>query len=170
MKGWSLDKTAAATGVSKAMLGQIERQESSPTIATLWKIATGLQCSFSSFITANEANAPQPHLTFSLDASEKCDVNMKVKTLFPFAPDTHFETFEVTLLNYHEQLSTPHQKGVKEYIHVLEGQLEIKQGDCWQIVAAGEQVVLKADLPHGYRDKTGITRFIDIIYYPPILI
>ena len=30
-RGWSLDKTAAATGVSKAMLGQIERGESSPT-------------------------------------------------------------------------------------------------------------------------------------------
>ncbi len=28
-KGWSLDKAALATGVSKAMLGQIEREESS---------------------------------------------------------------------------------------------------------------------------------------------
>ena len=30
--GWSLDKTAQETGVSKAMLGQIERKESSPPI------------------------------------------------------------------------------------------------------------------------------------------
>ena len=42
-KGWSLDKAARETGVSKAMLGQIERGESSPTIATMWKIAKGLQ-------------------------------------------------------------------------------------------------------------------------------
>jgi transcriptional regulator with XRE-family HTH domain len=48
-KGWSLDKAAEMTGVSKAMLGQIERQESSPTVTTLWKIATGFNCSFSSF-------------------------------------------------------------------------------------------------------------------------
>jgi len=41
-RGLSLDKTAQLTGVSKAMLGQIERGESSPTIATLWKIATVL--------------------------------------------------------------------------------------------------------------------------------
>ena len=54
-RGWSLDKTAQQTGVSKAMLGQIERQESSPTIATLWKIATGLQCSFSSFLIPGAA-------------------------------------------------------------------------------------------------------------------
>lgn len=49
-KGLSLDATAKATGVSKAMLGQIEREESSPTIATLWKIASGLDTSFSAFL------------------------------------------------------------------------------------------------------------------------
>lgn len=37
-RGWSLDKTALETGVSKAMLGQIEREESSPSIATLMTI------------------------------------------------------------------------------------------------------------------------------------
>ena len=30
-RGWSLSRLAEATGVSKAMLGQIERNESSPT-------------------------------------------------------------------------------------------------------------------------------------------
>lgn len=49
-RGWSLDKTAEKTGVSKAMLGQIERGESSPTIATLWKIASGFNTSFSGMI------------------------------------------------------------------------------------------------------------------------
>ena len=49
-RGWSLDRTAQETGVSKAMLGQIERCESSPTIATLWKIASGFQTSLSSLI------------------------------------------------------------------------------------------------------------------------
>lgn len=45
-RGWSLSRLAEATGVSKAMLGQIERNESSPTVATLWKIATGLNVPF----------------------------------------------------------------------------------------------------------------------------
>ena len=50
-RGWSLSRLAEATGVSKAMLGQIERNESSPTVATLWKIATGLNVPFSTFIS-----------------------------------------------------------------------------------------------------------------------
>jgi transcriptional regulator with XRE-family HTH domain len=49
-RGWSLSRLAEETGVSKAMLGQIERNESSPTVATLWKIATGLNVPFSAFI------------------------------------------------------------------------------------------------------------------------
>ncbi len=36
-RGWSLSRLAEETGVSKAMLGQIERNESSPTVATLWR-------------------------------------------------------------------------------------------------------------------------------------
>ncbi len=42
-----LSRLAEATGVSKAMLGQIERNESSPTVATYGKIATGLNVPFS---------------------------------------------------------------------------------------------------------------------------
>ena len=55
-RGWSLDVTSEKTGVSKAMLGQIERGESSPTISTLWKIASGFDVSFSLFV-----ENPHPH-------------------------------------------------------------------------------------------------------------
>ena len=42
---WSLDKLSQETGVSKSMLGQIERGESNPTVATVWKISNGLKVS-----------------------------------------------------------------------------------------------------------------------------
>lgn len=50
----SLDEVTKLTGVSKAMLGQIERGQSNPTVSTLWKIATGLKVSFSLFIDENQ--------------------------------------------------------------------------------------------------------------------
>lgn len=53
----SLAQCAALTGVSKAMLGQIERNESGPTVATLWKIADGLQVPFSWFIQPPPSNS-----------------------------------------------------------------------------------------------------------------
>src|SRR5690554_5668235 len=49
-KKLSLEKVAELTGVSKTMIGQIERGESAPTITTIWKIANGLKVSFTSLI------------------------------------------------------------------------------------------------------------------------
>ena len=46
----SLDDTAVLTGVSKPMLGQIERGQSIPTVTTLWKIATRLKTPLSAFL------------------------------------------------------------------------------------------------------------------------
>lgn len=37
-RGLSLDQVSEMSGVSKGMLGQIERGESNPTISVLWKI------------------------------------------------------------------------------------------------------------------------------------
>ncbi|HCL78549.1 MAG TPA: hypothetical protein DIC53_01115, partial [Synergistaceae bacterium] len=48
----SLDGLAALTGVSKSMLGQIERGESSPTLQTVWKIANGLRISLTELTDA----------------------------------------------------------------------------------------------------------------------
>lgn len=49
-KKLSLERVAELTGVSKTMIGQIERGGSSPTITTIWKIANGLKISFTSLI------------------------------------------------------------------------------------------------------------------------
>ncbi|BDX07173.1 helix-turn-helix domain-containing protein [Planctobacterium marinum] len=158
-KGLSLDATAKLTGVSKAMLGQIERQESSPTIATLWKIASGLEVSFSAFF----GNAP------ALRSSEQSfpeDGNMQVKTLFPFQADTRLEMFEITLIDHHEQLSSAHSVGVIEHIHVLQGQLALFFDDQWQVFNAGESVRFYSDQPHGYRAISAQCIFQDVIRYP----
>jgi transcriptional regulator with XRE-family HTH domain len=74
-RGWSLSKLAEETGVSKAMLGQIERNESSPTVSTLWKIATGLNVPFSAFIT------PEADRQAVFDPQQQA---MVVKPLFPW--------------------------------------------------------------------------------------
>ena len=55
-KKLSLDKLAELTGVSKSMLAQIERGESSPTIAVVWKIANGLKISFTSLLSAPQTD------------------------------------------------------------------------------------------------------------------
>src|SRR3982750_3523654 len=49
-RGLSLDELAAASGVSRAALSQIETQKSHPSLSVLWKIAVGLQIPFSELL------------------------------------------------------------------------------------------------------------------------
>ena len=158
-KGWSLDKTAQVTGVSKAMLGQIERRESSPTIATLWKIASGLETSFSAFFAVSETLR-------NSEATFPDDPSMQVKTLFPFSDDTRMEMFEITLLNFHQQHSSPHATGVIEHVCVIDGQVEFSAGDQSWVLEKGEGVRFYADQSHGYQALTETATFHNIVCYP----
>lgn len=158
-KGLSLDATAKLTGVSKAMLGQIERQESSPTISTLWKIASGLDTSFSAFF----ADDPRLHQS---DSTFPDDPKMKVKTIFPYKADTAMEMFVIKLIEYHQQMSPPHKVGVIEHIYVLEGEMNVYIDGEWQHLKQGESNRFFGDQPHGYQAVTEIVVFQNIICYP----
>ena len=51
-RGLSLERLAQISGVSRAMLGQIELGQSAPTINVLWKIARALEVTFSALISS----------------------------------------------------------------------------------------------------------------------
>ena len=55
----SLDKVAQLTEISKSMLGQIEREETNPSISTVWKIANGLKIPLTRLI---ETTLPEKRL------------------------------------------------------------------------------------------------------------
>lgn len=167
-QGWSLDKAAEATGVSKAMLGQIEREESSPTVATLWKLAKGFDVSFSIFL-----EEPVGKFQKSIYRSEQVqylssdDQSIQVATIFPFDKQLNCEIFSIQLLPHCEHASKPHQKGVIEQVIVVKGTLEILLNGVWQILHKNEGLRFSADQPHQYRNSSSVkNHFYNIIHYP----
>ncbi|MEI7580210.1 MAG: helix-turn-helix domain-containing protein [bacterium] len=166
-KGLSLDKVALATGVSKAMLGQIERGESSPTVATLWKIAVGFDAPFSLFIAEN--NNLAHGLAQGGEHVQSVHLNelrMQVVPLFPFDEQLKFELFVIELSPHYEHLSLPHQQGVVEHVVVVAGSMEVLIAGIWHRLSSGEGISFAADQPHGYRNPSAITaRFHNIIHY-----
>ena len=158
-RGWSLSKLAEETAVSKAMLGQIERNESSPTVATLWKIATGLNVPFSVFITPEIPGAEQ-----SFDPQQQA---MVVTPVFPWDPVLCFDHFSITLAPGALSESTPHEKGVIEHVVVVSGELEMKLEGKWQTISADSGVRFAGDKPHAYRNSSDRTvHFHSLIHYP----
>ena len=164
-RGLSLDKVAELSGVSKAMVSQIERGESNPTVATLWKVALGLRIAFSELIT--EKRTPV-EVVRSADIPPVIDdaAGLKIFPLFPFEQDHHFEMCLVTLDPSASHASDPHATHTEEYIFVIEGAIEITIGGDAYRLETGDAIHTHADKPHFYRnlaDKP--VRFLNIIYY-----
>lgn len=161
----SLDEVARLTGVSKAMLGQIERGKSNPTVSTLWKIATGLKISFSLFIDENQEDLK---VIDQNDISPIIEDNnrMKLYPIFPFDANKGFEIFTIELEPDCNHISTPHNEGVEEYIIVTEGQIEININSEIFILQKGNSMRFMANLPHSYKNiNQGRSVFQNIILY-----
>jgi Cupin domain./Helix-turn-helix. len=161
----SLDETAKLTGVSKAMLGQIERGQSNPTVSTLWKIATGLKVSFSLFIDENQDDLKviaQNEIAPIIEDNNR----MRLYPIFPFDANKGFEIFTIELEAGCNHISTPHNDDVEEYIIVTEGQIEININDRKFVLKKGNSIRFMANKPHAYKNiNSDISVFQNIILY-----
>ncbi|MEZ3500308.1 helix-turn-helix domain-containing protein [Pantoea sp. KPR_PJ] len=158
--GWSLTLAAERTGVSKAMLGQIERGESSPTVATLWKIATGFNVPFSFFIQATPLPSGET-ARFS-----QPNAQMMVRPLLPYDAQLRFDLLSVELAAGAQSDSSAHEVGCVEQVVVIEGELLLGMGGVWRRLATGEAWQFAADVPHSYRNPLATPlRFHSLIHY-----
>jgi len=166
-RSWSLDKTAQATGVSKAMLGQIERGESSPTVATLWKIATGFQTSFSTFLETSQQTTMPNSIGGFAEISAGTDPDISAKALIPYDSTLGFELLQVSLPAGIEHFSDAHACGVMEHAIPLNDMLEVLIDGKWQAIGQGDVIRFDASKPHGYRNLSANTvMFHNLICYP----
>lgn len=153
-KNLSLDEVASLTGVSKAMLGQIERGQSNPTVSTLWKVATGLKVSFSFFVEEQQDNykiIDQTEITPIIEDNEK----MKLYPIFPFDANKGFEIFTIELEHGCNHMSSSHIEGVEEYIIVTEGQIEMEIKNERYVLNKGNSMKFTANIPHTYKNLSG---------------
>ena len=147
-RNMTLDELAEVTGVSKPMLGQIERGKSSPTVTTLWKIATGMKIPFSSFLQEQGAEYTVVDLQ-ERDVLIEENGAMKVYTLFAFDPI---------------RSSDKHNDGVEEYIFVIHGKLDMVLNGTEITLGEKQAVRFEANIPHSYmnpyKDTCNIYNFI----------
>lgn len=164
-RGISLEKTAELTGVSKAMLGQIERGDSNPTVTTLWKIANGLRMSFSSLI-----HQEQPSVTLikkeEVEPLKGDGGRYNVYPFIPFDPEKQFEVYFMTLEPGAAHESEPHHTGVEEYIFVNDGTLDVEVNGNLYTVQTDDAIRFDGDRHHTYRNNgQGVMKCLVVIHY-----
>jgi transcriptional regulator with XRE-family HTH domain len=152
-RGLSLEKLSKLSGVSRAMLGQIELGQSAPTINVLWKIASALGVPFSGLISARQEGtvhvlrAGQAKLLTSHDGA------FSSRALFPFDSPRRVEFYQLTLRPGAVEKADAHNPGTVENLVVAQGTVEIEADGRREILEAGDAIVFEADVPHVYRSK-----------------
>lgn len=165
-KKLSLDALSKCSGVSKSMLGQIERGEATPTIATVWKIANGMKISFSELISRPETDFELVN-THSLEPFVDSGGRFRNYPLFYFEPGRRFEMYYIEIDPDGEYVSDAHPEGTQEYVTVFAGALLLQLNDEDLRLGVGEATRFKADRPHRYRSVGEQScKLHMLIYYP----
>jgi transcriptional regulator with XRE-family HTH domain len=152
-RGLSLERLAQVSGVSRAMLGQIELGQSAPTINVLWKISSALGVPFSALISSRGSGglhvlrAEQAKLLTSHDGS------FSSRALFPFDEPRRVEFYELRLKPGGMERADPHNPGTVENLVVAKGTVEIEVQGRKELLEAGDAMVFEADVPHVYRSR-----------------
>lgn len=146
----SLDALAAGSGVSKAMLSQIESGKVNPTIATMWKIAHALGVDFELLLKGEggkikkfEVNRADSITSFTTDQS-----GTVFKVLSPISMAEELEFYQVTLEPGSMHRSQPHTDGTEEFITVLSGNVRITAGRNCVDLHQGDFIHYQSDIEH----------------------
>ena len=152
-QGHSLERLAKVSGVSRAMLSQIENGKSTPTIGLLWKIATALGLPFATLLDSQEVRGTVVLRGDKAKILGSSDGKFTSRALFPFDGERKVEFYELRLAARHLESAEPHAPGTVENIIVASGAVEIRPGKEAPIrLEQGDAILFEADVPHSYRN------------------
>lgn len=123
-KNLSLDMLAEQTGVSKSMLGQIERGESNPTVSTIGKIVEGLKVPFEQLIYKKADNIMMPPMEEAPVYKEK-EGAYSIHILLPFDVSRNFEIYQGSIDPDAVFEGGSQGENTWEYLTVLKGEVQV---------------------------------------------
>ena len=151
-RGLSLEKLSRLSGVSRAMLGQVELGQSAPTINVLWKISTALGVPFSALIGSKAAGGVTVLRSEHAKVLSSHDGRYRSRALFPFDEPRRVEFYELRMDPRSEERAEAHAPGTTENLVVAAGAVEIEVEGVRHQLRAGDAMVFEADAPHAYRN------------------
>jgi len=176
-RGWPIERLAAASGVSRAMISKIERGESSPTAVVLGKLSAALELSVSELL----APAGQATASSDTDAGSRARrgglVRRAADTPEWRDPDTGYLRRQVSTPRFPAAVTevtlppgahVPYPAGayafIAQLVLVLSGQLTLTDGPDRHLLAAGDTFELGEPRPREFRnDSAGDCRYLVIV-------
>lgn len=162
-KNMSLDMLAKQTGVSKSMLGQIERGESNPTVTIIGKIVEGIRVSFEELIQTPLQQVKiveKDELTKTYDIENNC----RVYVYFPYDERRNFEIYLIEIEPGGEY-KTKRDENTYEYVTVTCGELALDINEREYIVKENNSIQFAAVSEHSYRNSGKKVLCLHVVLY-----
>lgn len=148
-RGWSLERLAAASGVSRSMLSQIERDEANPTLAVTQRIAQAFGLPLGELVQMPEAATSVAVIRASDPTYHyRSDRDCRIRTLSPLKLEKDVEFYEVRLQAGGALRSAPHFAGTREFLTVQKGTVRVRSGNHEEVLGLGDSANYPADVPH----------------------
>jgi transcriptional regulator with XRE-family HTH domain len=148
-RGWSLEALARASGVSRSMLSQIERQAANPTLAVTLRIARAFSLSLSDLVPTPSAGSTVEVIRAGDRAYHyRSDAHCSIRTLSPLHLEKDVEFYEVRLKRGGALRSAAHFKGTREFLTVQKGRLRVESAGDSEELGPGDSATYRADVDH----------------------
>lgn len=162
----SIGKLAELTGLSKAVISQIEKGSANPTINTIWKLAAALHVPYSAILEPENVTAKKvaaEDLVPQLDE----DGHYRISCYFPSTPERRFELFLLEFDPKTIHVTEGQTEQSEEYLVVKKGKISLEVGEEKFILKAGDSLGFDASERHVYKNMSeGVSQAVCINYYP----
>jgi transcriptional regulator with XRE-family HTH domain len=186
-RGWPIERLAAASGVSRAMISKIERGESSPTAVVLGKLSAALELSVSELLgpggtgagnLAGDQAGAGGWAGLAGDAARGGGVVRRAGDVPEWRdPDTGYLRRQVSTPRFPAAVTevtlppgarVPYPAGayafIAQLVWVLSGQLTLTDGPAVHALAAGDTFELGEPRPREFRnDGDGDCRYLVVV-------
>jgi transcriptional regulator with XRE-family HTH domain len=160
-RGLSLDAAARLSGVSRSMVSQIERGESSPTVATLWNLTRALGVDVAGLL-AGGAGAVEVMRAAAAPVMTPAP-GVRITILSPPEAVGAHEVYDLEFAPGAALDSRAHGPGCREHLTVIAGRLTVAAGGAPAALGPGDTARYAADRPHRIAAEGGAARAILIV-------
>ena len=147
--GMTLDVLSKTSGVSKAMLSQIEQNKANPPIVVLYNVATALNLEVADLLGET---GPKTQFNVIRGDSERyrfiSNKQFSIRTLSPLRMEKDIEFYEVVIHGQQSMDSEPHFRSTEEFLTVAKGRVKLTSADQEVVLKAGDSAHYSADVAH----------------------
>jgi transcriptional regulator with XRE-family HTH domain len=148
----SLSELSEQSGVAKSIISQIERNETNPTLATIWRLSQALDVSIDRVLSAaHDADFVEDIPPNDMPVLTSEDGKMQLTIIGWSKTVEWLQWYDVAAEAGAVLESEGHQRGSIECLSVLSGTFEVTAGQETRRVEAGGTVRYRCDRPHTVR-------------------